>query len=182
MKICWYVFRYIANGNTFPQRLIHFTRRFQINPLLESKCTRWWKTNNWNIQLSSHWCLWHKSGSTLAQKMACCLKAPSHRLIHFSSVGSVACSSDQFSEYKIMISICKMRLKITFLELPPHLPTTNELMILGSALFSKIYPTKYADGSDVHCITLALWLGLVYPCNTFTYRQTSNISVTYVGN
>ena len=73
---------------------------------------------------------WHKSRSTLAQLMACCLMAPSHYLnqcwpiinefrgIHYKPI----------SQKVLEISIPNMSLKNTLTKLLPHLAGPNELM------------------------------------------------------
>ena len=64
---------------------------------------------------------WHGPGSTLAQVMACCLKAPSHYLhqcwLIFKGVLWHSLESN------IAISMCS---EITLLKLLPHLPGANE--------------------------------------------------------
>ena len=70
---------------------------------------------------------WHRSGSILAQVMACCLTAPSHYLKQswFTVKGILWHSPNS------MISIHKMILKNTFVKLRPYLWEANEFISIG---------------------------------------------------
>ena len=73
----------------------------------------------------------HRSGSTLARVMACCLTAPSHYLNQcwlFINL-FVSFTWQQFYIKNTQISIDKMSLKIILLERLPHLPWANEIKI-----------------------------------------------------
>ena len=73
---------------------------------------------------------WHKSGSTLAQVMACCLMAPSHYLNHcwliFSKVQWHP-SESNFTRDTSAISHFKISWKIIYLKFCSNLPGANEL-------------------------------------------------------
>ena len=71
----------------------------------------------------------HRTMSTLAQVMACCLTAPSHYLNQcWLIINWVLWHSLSYKMLKI--SILDMSLKITYLKLQPYLPGANELMLL----------------------------------------------------
>ena len=69
----------------------------------------------------------HKSGSTLAQEMACCLTAPSHYLNHCWLISSVGPYDMHLiiSHEILKNSFKNMNKKVTFLEILPHLPITG---------------------------------------------------------
>ena len=75
------------------------------------------------------WVWWNRSGSTLAQVMACYLMAPGHYLnwcwllIDEDLWRSPESSSDCPSYYPVYV----MSLKIILLKLPSHLPGANDL-------------------------------------------------------
>ena len=122
------------------------------------------------IWINSLWpgdAIWqHRSGSTLDQVMACCLKATSHYLnqcwliingfwgIHIGTV----------THEILMMSICKMSLKITFLKLLLHLPGTIELSnyihFIKYALFSSCFVLFW------FCNQL-LWIYLIHSPRSF---------------
>ena len=70
---------------------------------------------------------WHRSGSTLAQVMVCCLNAPSHCLNQYWLVRNVMSPTSNFKEMLInLIHMCS----ITHLKLLPLLPQSNEFLTL----------------------------------------------------
>ena len=72
---------------------------------------------------------WHKTWSTLAQTMACCLTAQSHYLNQFWCTTNKALwhsFQDNFTSI-LKISIPKLCLKFTHLKSQPHFPGNNEL-------------------------------------------------------
>ena len=77
---------------------------------------------------------WHRSGSTLAQVMACCLMAPSHYLNQSwpHQWGPVTITSGQFhKKYIPQSSITKISLKIMSLKFHSNLLGANELKYWG---------------------------------------------------
>ena len=74
---------------------------------------------------------WHRSGSTLAQVMACCLMAPSHYLSQCLII--ILNSSDihprEISQEIPQASITKMSFKISYLKFSTNLPGACELII-----------------------------------------------------
>ena len=106
----------------------------------------WW-VNSWRPS-DTIWC--QRSGSTLAQVMACCLTAPSHYLnqcwIRISEVlrhlpGSNFTASAQTIILYNEFESCSLKL-------PPHLPGANELLLLSSLLF----PLYIKDLHIIICI------------------------------
>ena len=74
----------------------------------------------------------HRSGSTLAQVMACCLTAPSHYLNQcWPIINGVLWYSphNNFTVSTWDISKCYVNLKIIILKLQPHFPGANELIL-----------------------------------------------------
>ena len=71
----------------------------------------------------------HRSGSTLAQVMACCLMAPSHYLNQCWLIISKVLyhSLRTLSKETLRVPISKACLKIEFLKLHPNPPGANEL-------------------------------------------------------
>ena len=136
------------------------------------------------IWINSLWpgdAIWqHRSGSTLDQVMACCLKATSHYLnqcwliingfwgIHIGTV----------THEILMMSICKMSLKITFLKLLLHLPGTTELSnyihFIKYALFSSsfvccgLFGTNFNDNNIYSRKCIRKW------CQPFCQELTKN--------
>ena len=105
-----------------------------------------WGKTFWQLSEKSHWLpfiisLWpsdtiwqHRSGSTLAQVMACCLMAPSHHLtqwwlliceifLHSPESNFTVCAQATIQYYKFENSV--------FLRLLPHLRGVNELISCG---------------------------------------------------
>ena len=75
---------------------------------------------------------WHRSGSTLAQVMACCLTAPSHYLSQwwFSLLTSCEIHLTAISQQVPWILFCIMSLKITLSKkLRQHLPGGQQAKI-----------------------------------------------------
>ena len=80
----------------------------------------------------------HRSGSTLAQVMACCLMAPSHYLTQCWLI------IRKFSDHQLRAisqempqpSITKVSLKITYISFHANLPEANELKISINCIFS----------------------------------------------
>ena len=71
---------------------------------------------------------WHKSGSTLAQVMACCLTTPSHYLNQYWLVISkVQWHSSAILQEIPQPSVIEISLKITYLKFCSNLPGANEL-------------------------------------------------------
>ena len=90
---------------------------------------------------------WHRSGSTLAQVMACCLMAPSHYLSQcwFIIIDVLWHSSVSQVPKKLIYNKC---LEIALLQLQPHLPGANELNIsvlhhIPSSNITEITPMQY---------------------------------------
>ena len=75
---------------------------------------------------------WHKSGSTLAQVMACCLTAPSHYLNQCWLIISKVQWHSSECNFTRDASITKIRLKITYLKFHWNSPGANELMCWSS--------------------------------------------------
>ena len=75
----------------------------------------------------------YRSGSALAQVMACCLMAPSHYLNQCWLIisGVLWHSPEGYSYEMLKISTLDVSLKITNSRLHPHLPGTNELTCTG---------------------------------------------------
>ena len=72
----------------------------------------------------------HKSGSTLAQVMACCLTAPNHCLNQYwLIISKVQWHSSECNEI-LQPSVTEFSLKITYLKFCLHLPGANELTIV----------------------------------------------------
>ena len=93
-----------------------------------------WLTINQHWLVNSLWpsdAIWpQRSGSTLAQVMACCLMAPSHYLNQCWLIFILVPwhSSEDIIIKDLRIPINKKRLKIAHLKLNPDLPGANELM------------------------------------------------------
>ena len=85
---------------------------------------------NWLRPSDAIW--WHRSGSTLAQVMACCLTAPSHYLNQYwLIISKVLWHSSEGNFIKDTSPITKVSLKIAFLILNWNLPGANELIHCG---------------------------------------------------
>ena len=73
--------RYNADWNV---KHISYHVSLDINDSISSLWNRWHQSNGWQNRFNSPWpsdtIWWYRSGSTLAQVMACCLTAPSHYL------------------------------------------------------------------------------------------------------
>ena len=87
-----------------------------------------------NATINSLWpsdAIWrHRSGSTLAQVMACYLTAPSHYLNQcWLIISKIQCHSSEgnFERDALAIILTKVTLKITSLKFHPNLPGANEL-------------------------------------------------------
>ena len=79
---------------------------------------------------------WHRSRSTLAQVMACCLTTPSHYLNQYRLIISDwGIHLWVISWQMLKISIFDMCLKITNFRLQPHLPGANVLNIQETLLY-----------------------------------------------
>ena len=78
----------------------------------------------------------HKSGSTLAQVMACCQMAPSHYLnnVDLSSVRSSGIRLRAILQEISQPSVTEFSLKITYLKFCSNLPGANELREVHLAL------------------------------------------------
>ena len=73
---------------------------------------------------------WHRSGSTLAQVMACCLMAPSHYLDQCWLVINMVLwiLPRAISQDMLNISVLDINLNISHLRLQPHLTGANKLV------------------------------------------------------
>ena len=73
----------------------------------------------------------HRSGSTLAQVMACCLTAPSHYLNQCWLIISKVLYhlSEDLIKGVLKVPMSKASLKIEFLKLHPNPPGANELIV-----------------------------------------------------
>ena len=80
-----------------------------------------------NSLLSSNAIWWHRSGSTLAQVMACCLMAPSHYLNHCWLIITGVRSNPRALSKGLMKLILSKLSVITLSKLLPHLPGAKEL-------------------------------------------------------
>ena len=121
---------------------------------------------------------WQKSGSTLAQVMACCLTAQSHYLNQCWLINTkVLWHPRALSWEDLKIHINKTRMKFEFLKSDPDLPGTNEL-ILYSILCSwwpgtarrqcicslSIYQIRLYASEQVTCISLTHWGRATHIC------------------
>ena len=91
-----------------------------------------WYVFNMAIIFSSWLCdtIWqHRSGSTLAQVMACCLIAPSHYLNQFNLPSVRLCGIHLWaiSQWVFKLIFCIMSLRIMLLKSLPHLPWVSGL-------------------------------------------------------
>ena len=87
--------------------------------------------SQWVNSLMPSDAIWrHRSGSTLAQLMACCLMAPSHYLtnVDLSLVRSSGIHLRAISSEIPQPSLTKINLKIIYLKLNWNLPGLNELI------------------------------------------------------
>ena len=70
---------------------------------------------------------WHRSGSTLARVMTCCLMAPSHYLNHYIVISEVQWQSwGQFHERNLSYHLIKLDWKLHISKYLSNLPETNE--------------------------------------------------------
>ena len=83
--------------------------------------------------------LWHRSGSTLAQIMACCWMAPNHYLNQCWLINSefFYIPFGPITQQIQMISISEVRLKISFFKILPHFSGAYEYIILHSVNWSQ---------------------------------------------
>ena len=97
--------------------------------------------NNINSLWPSHAICCHRTGSTLAQVMACCLMAPSHHLNQYwLIIGNILWHSPEaISQEMLRISIPDMSFKITNLRVHPHFPGANELITVNFHFIFYIY-------------------------------------------
>ena len=97
----------------------------------------------------------HRSGSTLAQVMACCLTEPSHYVNQAMLIDhqrcSVAFTWEQFHKKCSWTLIHNMFSEITHLKLLPHLPGANELSIWADDIWFvfQLFPVL---GAVVGCV------------------------------
>ena len=101
----------------------------------------------WSLTHCGLW--WHRSGSTLAQVMACCLTAPSHYLnqcwLHLRAI----------SKEVFMNIICYIHLKIT-LNLLPHHPEVNEFMVIYDRSTKQSMGVYFSTKSYTGCIAFII--------------------------
>ena len=103
-----------------------------------------------------------RSGSTLAQAMACCLTAPSHSL---NQCWLIISEIFWHSQWVHKLLFCIMSLKIILLKYLKHLPGANELMATCTpiqgylSVMTMICPiTQFLVGSCMrYCCTVAFW-------------------------
>ena len=105
-------------------------RKNTFNMLLSTKCLPF--CSHLNVFINSLWpddaIWWHRSVSTLAQVMACCLTAPSHYLNQcWLIISKVLWHSTDGIIIRRFEDISKTRAKISLLKLHPDLPGANEL-------------------------------------------------------
>ena len=113
--------KYLENHTLNSQKKHHRARyRMSVVNILEKKIS-------FNSLGPSDAICWHWSVSTLAQEMAYCLTAPSHCLNQCWLVINGFCGICLRAIFTEIPSIYKQRLKITLLQLLPHLSGTNEL-------------------------------------------------------
>ena len=103
-----------------------FTHQLHV---LAALFTVWWCHNRLTLwPIDNIW--WHRSGSTLAQVIACCLMAPSHYLNQcwLIIISDVQWQSPRAISQEIpQPSIKKMWLKVTYPKFHSTLPGANEL-------------------------------------------------------
>ena len=117
------------------QTTVKFSSKFQIFHL--RKCIwiyRLWNGGHFvqgrwvNLLWPSEAAWWQRSGSTLAQVMACCLTAPSHYLNQcWLIISEVHIHIRAISQEMFQPSITKIRLQITYLKFHSNFPGANEL-------------------------------------------------------
>ena len=113
---------------------------------------------------------WHRSGSTLAQVMACYLMAPSLYLNQYwLIISEVLWHSPEGNFTGDAKDILDMSLKITDLRLQPHLPGVNELKVLTfHSLLQFLKPTHHSP-VRYECIeNISKETKPVQKCHTYT--------------
>ena len=88
---------------------------------------------------------WHRSGSTFAQVMACCLAAPSHYLnqcCHVSSVRFRDIWLRGISQEITQPSVTKVSLKIDYPKFHLNLPGANKLSFIHLLIYISILSTS----------------------------------------
>ena len=117
---------------------IHNTRVCYLTHQWEMHLLLWYrKYTIYHIKYTLFNSLWpsdamwrQRSGSTLAQVMACCLTAITWTNVDWSSVKSSDIHIRAISQEMLQPSITKICLKITYLKFHSNFPGANELIVL----------------------------------------------------
>ena len=109
------------------------TQVYNGNPYTNKTVSSYWiEVQEQDVLFKSLWpsdTIWrHKSGSTLAQVMACCLPAPSHYLNQcWLIIRKVQWHPSENNCTRDSSAIIEISLKITYLKFCSNLPGANEL-------------------------------------------------------
>ena len=142
----------------------------------------WPGTAGVNLGCDAMW--WHRTGSTLAQAMACCLMAPSHWLnrcwFFVSEVQWHSPESNFTSQWVTKLIFCIMTLKVTLLKLHPQSLVVNELIFpWGTFIFPQNYLPPWMtisssnyESFEIHWVRLHLvnFTGLAGIVNTTVHK------------
>ena len=108
---------------------------------------------------------WHrKTSSMLVQIMVCCLTAPNHYLNQCGLINVVLWCSPEYaiSQETIKISMLGTSEKITIVRLHPHLPGTNELILICT--FNIILQVSIESVILIEAQVSYLWEGILRGC------------------
>ena len=136
------------------------------------------------ILLNSLWpsdAMWdHRSESTQAQSMACCLTAPSHYLNQYWLIINGICGIHLLptSQEIHVISICKIGLKITSIKLLLCLPEVDELKRMVWCQCRKCHVLIVI----VNCLNSYLLLLNIEPCDASRERASLMVSCLFGAN
>ena len=130
----WFTWNKMCTVSNFPCPILKVLKSTQVTLIPSSY-----------VPLNSLWpgdAIWrHRSGSTLAQVMACCLMAPGHYWtnVDLSSVRYRGIHLGVVSLQWPNISVIKVSLNIIYLKLQPYCPWINELIIMNNNTISTCY-------------------------------------------
>ena len=108
---------------------------------------------------------WHRSGSTLAQVMACCLTATNHYLNQcwlLICEGFFCICLRAISQWLLTLLFCIMSLNIILVELLPYFPGANEL--------------NHIMGGHMACLHTIYFFSILYHVCIFANKRTINPS------
>ena len=106
----------------YPSRSLYWHRIIYITV----QCKGTWLTHCGLGSSDAIW--WHRSGSILAQVMACCLMAPSHYLNQYFTNHQWGLAPFTWGQFCRCSRYLFLSLKITRLISQPHLPGVSELI------------------------------------------------------